>query len=49
MAPKSNRQPWHYDASRPRPQWSKRLGIVKAMERQAENDRNRATARMERK
>lgn len=35
---KTDRKPWHYDAFKPRPQWSRDLGRYFAMKRQIDND-----------
>lgn len=32
------RQPWHYDATRGRPEWSKEMGRENAQRRQISND-----------
>ena len=39
---KRGKQPWHYDATEGRPDWSKALGVQRAMERQAQNEIRRA-------
>lgn len=42
---KRGKQPWHYDATAGRPDWSKALGQQRAMERQAQNEIRRAAER----
>lgn len=42
----SARQPWHYDALKGRPAWSKELGREHAQRRQIDNDLRRRAERM---
>lgn len=46
---KPARQPWHYNVYAGRPEWSKDLGRIRAMERQTENETRRRNERMGRK
>lgn len=46
---KPARQPWHYDAVKGRPDWSKQLGQIRAIERQSQNELRRAAERAGRK
>lgn len=42
----TTRQPWHYDALRGRPGWSKAMGREHAQRRQIDNDLRKRAERM---
>lgn len=42
---KSARQPWHYDATKARPEWSKLMGMRRVLERQSQNETRRRDER----